>query len=240
MISKKLFLIIIFGLFLTAAVFAFADTPTQEKQNMLFSQGVGCYKHKNYYQAKLLFVQLDQLHDRRAKAWLSKVDRVITRLELLTIQKLEGQHKEELQAKAKAKAKALEDERQAGIKAEAEMKVENARAQAERSAHEKEHREDIMRQEAQERQSQVQLEIRREALRKQLEEGVDAMYRDALNLYKLGDYLTAADRFKDVQDILPGYKDSERYMDDARQKSLTIKPRDNVSKALDIFDPNAK
>ena len=79
--------------------------------------------------------------------------------------------------------------------------------------------------ERQERQRQAQLEAQREAVRKQLEDGVEAMYQEALSLYKQGDYTAAADRFKDVQDILPGYKHSEQYMDEARQKSLTVKPQ---------------
>jgi len=132
---------------------------------------------------------------------------------------------------------------------------------------ENQHREELF---AQERQRQAQLEARREAVRKQLEDGVEAMYQDALSLYKQGEYGTAADRFKDVQDILPGYKRSEQYLDEARAKSFDQKSQavvvpdtsgdstpsspapitdpapsasshqDNVSKALDLFDPNAK
>ena len=105
------------------------------------------------------------------------------------------------------------------------------------------------RQRIQERQRLAPLEARRKALRKQFEDGLEVMYQEALSLYKQGDYTAAADRFKDVQDILPGYKRSEQYMDESRQRSLTLKPQalitpdasgDNVSKALDLFDPNAK
>ena len=72
------------------------------------------------------------------------------------------------------------------------------------------------------------------------------MYQEALSLYKRGDYTAAADKFKDVRDIIPGYKRSEQYMDEARQKSLTVNlqrecsRQDAVSKVLDLFDLNAK
>ena len=114
--------------------------------------------------------------------------------------------------------------------------------------------------ERQEHERQAQLEAQREAVHKQLEDGVELMYQEALGLFKQGDYTAAADRFKDVQDILPGYKRSQEYMQDARQKSMTIKPsvltmpspastnttpapvshQGDASKALDILDPNAK
>jgi hypothetical protein len=86
------------------------------------------------------------------------------------------------------------------------------------------------------------------------------MYQEALSLYKRGDYTAAADKFKDVRDIIPGYKRSEQYMDEARRKSLTVNlqavnasphasavpaspsasRQDVVSKVLDLFDLNAK
>ena len=106
-----------------------------------------------------------------------------------------------------------------------------------------------------EQQRQAALEAQREAVRKQLEDGVEAMYQEAMSLYKQESYSAAADRFKDVLDILPGYKRAAQYMDDSRQKSLTVntqavvesKPaaapvshQDSVSKALDLLDPNVK
>ena len=112
--------------------------------------------------------------------------------------------------------------------------------------------------ERQEHQRQAELEIKREAVRKQIEEGVEAMYQEAMSLYKQGNYTAAADKFKDVQDILPGYKRSAQYMDEANQKSSvgipqaepaaasvpsaspSVSRQDDVSKALDLFDSNAK
>ena len=188
--------------------------------------------------------------------------------------KKEKEHQEELRVKQ-------ENDRQMKIKAEAEARVAQAKEQAEKLAQEQKHREEVLRQqeqqreerikqeqimrdearrreelERQERQRQAQLEAQRIAVRRQLEDGVETMYQDALSLYHQGEYTAAADRFRDVQDILPGYKRSEQYMDEARQKSLTVKPQeavastappsppvshqDNISKALDLFDPNAK
>ena len=96
-------------------------------------------------------------------------------------------------------------------------------------------KEGFLHQQAQVRQRQDELQARREAVRKQLEDGVEAMYQEALRVYQHGDYAAAADKFKDVRDIIPGYKRSEQYMDEARQKSLTVNLQ-VVSKALDLFD----
>jgi len=170
----------------------------------------------------------------------------------------EREHQRELKAQREA-------ERQAKLKAEAEAKAAEAKAEAQKAAQEEKQKEEMLRQqeqereekakqdqiireeqqrreelERQERQRQAQLEAQRQAVRKELEDGVEAMYQEALSLYKQGEYTAAADRFKDVQDILPGYKRSGQYMDEAREKSLEVKPQDNVSKALDLFDPNAK
>lgn len=165
-------LYILLCLFITASVIAFADASvlSVEKANKLLRQGVDCYKHKQYDQAELLFNALADQHDRRAVAWIKKI----------------------------------------------------------------------------ERQRQAHLQTQRESIRKQFIKGVQDMYQEALSLYKQGDYATAADRFKDVQDIFPGFKNSKHYMDEARQKSLKTqavisptKSKANVSKALDLFDPNA-
>ncbi len=101
------------------------------------------------------------------------------------------------------------------------------------------------RQRIQERQRPSSLEARREAVRKQLEDGVEAMYQEALSSYKQGDYMAAAEKFKDVQDILSGYQSAGQYMDEALLKSLvpaspSVSRQDAVSKALDLLDPNAQ
>ena len=61
------------------------------EQNMLFNEGVDCYRNRRYSQAKLLFSELADQHDSRADGWLKKMDRAITQ-ELLKSQ--EGQARE--------------------------------------------------------------------------------------------------------------------------------------------------
>jgi tetratricopeptide (TPR) repeat protein len=198
---------------------------------------------------------------------------------------LRAQRDAERQARLKAQAEARErikEEKQKEKERRQELKAEQARVQAEKSAQEQKRREEVLNQqeeqrqekikqeeiireesqrrqelERQERERQSQLEAQREIVRKQLEDGVEAMYQDALRLYQQGEYTAAADRFKDVEDIIPDYKHAGQYMDEARTKSLIAKPQavatdpstpasssvshqDNVSKALDLFDPNAK
>ena len=79
------------------------------------------------------------------------------------------------------------------------------------------------------------MDAQREAVRKQLEDGVEAMYQEALNLYRHGEFSSAADRFKDVQDIIPGYKHSGQYMDEARMKALTARSQSIITS--DTSDP---
>jgi len=182
-----------------------------------------------------------------------------------------------------------EQEREARIKAIEEARIAAAHAAEQRAAEEKQHREELQREAEQQREEQIkqqeiereesehrqeiehqeqerqaQLEAQREAVRQQLEDGVEEMYQNALSLYNQGQYTAAADRFKDIQDIIPGYKRSEQYMDDARQKAIAansepvsqpaaaapavasddsstpVSHDQSVSKALDLFDPNAK
>ena len=206
---------------------------------------------------------------------------------------------QERQARIKAAADARQkriEEKEKERERQKELKAQQAQAKADALVQEKKHREEFLREQAQEReekikqeeivreetkrqqemeqqerQRQAELEIQREAVRKQLEQGVEAMYQEALGMYNQGNFTAAADKFKDIQDILPGYKHSEQYMDESRQKSMVIETpqvlinspsaqetntttpppaaspvstpvshQDDVSKALDLFDPNAK
>ena len=98
----------------------------------------------------------------------------------------------------------------------------------------------------QKQQYRASLEGQREIVRKELENGAEIMYQEALNLYKQRHYTAAADRFQDVQEILPGYKRTGEYLDDARSKALNVPVRssspvsrqESISKALDLFEPN--
>ncbi len=210
-------------------------------------------------------------------------------------QRIFGAEEPAARADRLAREEKRKEERQKEKARQQELRAEKAKEQAERSAREQKRREEILheqeqqreergKQEAiireetkrkedlenQERQHQAQLDSQREAVRKQLEDGVEIMYQDALSLFNQGHFTAAADRFKDVQDILPGYKRSAQYMDEARQKSLftspqasnipqvpastanvtavpvdagaspTVSRQDSISKALDLFDPNAK
>jgi TolA-binding protein len=91
------------------------------------------------------------------------------------------------------------------------------------------------------------MSTQREAVHRELVNGVETMYQEALKLYQQGHYTAAADRFKDVQEILPGYKNVEQYMDDANSKALNVPAassspvsrQDTISKALDLFEPKS-
>ena len=388
-----------------------------KEQNALFKEGVDRYEHRKFVQAKILFDELDQQQDARAKAWLKKVDRAITRdllkneaadekerssylsdqlkaqRQLLVIQESERQRQKKLAEELERQKRLFEDNHSFELRKEETLKIQERERQqqeekqsilsketskqeemyrfhkikftpkpalkptvvktkailnpktnfnskvsapkikwlfpsnvaakqiqeqnqkvrqakmnaedAERQerldeqqrqrerqkeliSQQQEQKAELIRQQqrqrevlirqneilreqekrrqdlyAQERERQSQLESQREEVRKQLEIGVEEMYKEALSLYNQGDYSQAADRFKDVQDIIPGYKRSSQFMDEARMKTMTTQPQapiasnenqaspngtaptsvshqDDVSKALDLFDPNAK
>ncbi len=79
-----------------------------------------------------------------------------------------------------------------------------------------------------------------EAVHKQLEDSVDVMYQEAVRLYNQGQFTAAADKFKDVDGILPGYKRTSQYMDEAQKEIGSAPQKDAVSKALDLFDPHVQ
>ncbi len=100
------------------------------------------------------------------------------------------------------------------------------------------------------------LEAERAVLRKQLEDGVEAIYQEAIVLYKAGKYIDAIQRFNDVQDIIPDYKRSKDLMEKSIQ--FSARPKENISivvpqpaihggsrnkavkNALDRFEPNVR
>lgn len=312
------------------------------EQSMLFSEAVDCYRHKKYTQARLLFVELAQQHDRRSEAWLKKVDRANSdeilknkesqerehtafiaeqlraQRKLIVIQERERERQrkltEELERqkllyeedrllqrqkqqvlKAQERERQLQEEQRLKSVANPQQKTPAVQEsvmspEQEKLYLEKKHREELNGQQEQqleekikqaqivreatkrkaelqrqEREREAKLNAQREALRKQLEDGVNVMYQEALRLYKQGKYTAAAQRFKDIQDILPGYKRASQYMDEARLKAETalksqaqgipdtsVLPgtsnppsasssatrQDTISKTLDLFDPN--
>ena len=265
------------------------------QQNGLFNEAVECYKHRKYTQARLLFGELDDQHDRRAESWLKKVDRAISEEVLKTkeaqerersafiAEQMRAQHKLEIiQERERKRQKELTEEwdRQKRLYEQNNMLERQKMSTMKSQQQERQHQEDLrhkaekedqkeqvtyrfhkvqnvaVAQKAapvqktvtaekairEEPQSQSQLNMRKDALHKQLEDGVDAMYQEALRLYKQGQYTQAADKFKDVQDIIPNYKSTGQYIDESRQKaqSAPVTHQTAVSKALDLFDPNVK
>ena len=83
--------------------------------------------------------------------------------------------------------------------------------------------------------------------------GVDVMYQEGMRLYKAGDYESAANKFQDVEDVLPDYKKTHDLMTKARQQirtpvavpskrpSSSASPspsrEEAIKKSLDLFDP---
>ena len=66
---------------------------------------------------------------------------------------------------------------------------------------------------------QQKLENERQAIRQQLESGVETMYAEALKLYKSGNYQAAATRFSDIQDLIPNYKNTDQYLKALKEPS---------------------
>ncbi len=280
-----------------------------QEQNIIFNEGVDCYQHKQYTQAKLLFEELAQKRDRRAEVWIKKTDRAITQQllkseereerertafiadqvkaqrELLIIQERERQRQKKLTEELERQKLLYEDNLSMQLRKEETLKAqerERERQEAKRLKQEEENRkqqevfrfhkiETATKPQAQpvvvtppvasvslsasDRQRQAQLEARREAVRKRFLDGVEGMYQDALKLYKQGKYSAAANGFKVLQDIFPGYKRTEEYLDKVRLKSLNanasatpittpgtsvLSHQDIVSKALDLFDSDVK
>jgi len=280
------------------------DTADQYKrrevmreQAMLFSEAVDCYRHKQYTQAQLLFGELANQHDRRAEAWLKKVDRAISeevlkakqaqereqtafiadqlkaQRKLRLMQEREGQRQKKLREELERQKRFYEEDRLLQRQKQETMKAqerERTRQEERRRKIEKEQEEQqkVYRfhkvqgvgnpQEGPQPQAlshQPPLNAQREVIRKQLEDGVEGMYQEAVRLYNQGQYPAAAEKFKDVEDIIPGYKRAGQYRQEASLKSrsmiLTGTPnspsvfsstnrQDAVSKALDLFDPDVK
>ena len=294
----------------------------KQEQDMLFNQGVGFYKQKNYTQAKILFAQLADRHDRRGEAWLKKVDRALTQQllrneeqkakertafiadqlraqrELAVIQERERQRQKKLTEEIERQKRRYEDDRLLQLRKEETLKAQERERELQEQKRLRMQEENGKREEAfrfhkietaaqpqpqagpgavampakqlqaqpelekkpkEEALRQAQLEARRAVVRKQLEEGVEAMYQDALKAYQQGRFTLAADRFKDVEDIFPGYKRAGIYMHEARLKSLAVNPQaviipetsqapaspsvsrqETISKTLDLFDSNVK
>lgn len=284
--NKKFFLYILSAFFSTASVCAFAGgsiPPVSPEVKAAYKEAVDLYRQKKFYPAQDAFEHVDKVVPgyRATRHYLKIIDRDII------MAKEKAMWLAQIEEKKRKRASVQQEQRLR----QQELKAEKNEAQDERVAQEKKHREEISRKQERQREEKIkqeeiiggedqrrqegqgqgrqQLEAMREIVRQQLEDGVEAMYQQALSLYNQGDYAVAADGFKYVQDIFPGYKRSKQYMDEARQKSLAVKPQavthdasegstdvpttpavasasasvsrqDNVFKALDSFDPNAR
>jgi len=129
------------------------------------------------------------------------------------------------------------------------QEMERRRQEAERLERERQER---LRPQA--KQMREKLEAERAVLRKQLEDGVEVIYQEAIVLYKAGKYIDAIQRFNDVQDIIPDYKQSKDLMKKSIQ--LSVKPQGDfpapvpqpvgvsrdkaVKNALDRFESNVR
>ncbi len=173
-------------------------------------------------------------------------------------QDLKDKKKQEIKQKEEARKKEAELLRQ---KAEQKEKESLEKHKAQEQAHLEEQHKIELEKDLEERQKK--LEEERRVIHQQLNNGVEAIYRNALRLYRSGDYQAAAVRFSDVQDLIPNYKNAGEYLkkSQARNKSATSLPvvsktlaspeainnpqnatksaqKDELSKALDLFETN--
>ncbi len=171
--------------------------------------------------------------------------------------------KEALRLEAQQRQQALEERR---INAAAKMKErEELKKQEEESKQEALRRSQLQRQL---KSQQNELQVQREKLRREMEQQTDVFYNQGVAYYKKGQYDQALKKFKDVEDVLPNYKQTQEYMlkaNDAMLNKLTpqsapkitpiatqqsfAKDKKDVSqephrsteidKTLDLFDPHS-
>ncbi|MBI3314621.1 MAG: hypothetical protein HYZ86_01590 [Candidatus Omnitrophica bacterium] len=137
----------------------------------------------------------------------------------------EEQRKQEMERR-RQEAERLERERQERLK-----KIDGSRKQKKKA--EAKAREDAGSKaelDAQADQMRKKLEAERAVLRKQLEDRVEAIYQEAVGLYKAGKYTEAGKKFNDVQDIIPDYKRSKDLMKKSIQ--LSVKSQKNIPVAV--------
>jgi len=119
------------------------------------------------------------------------------------------------------------------------QEMERRRQEAERLERERQGRHKKM-----ERPQEIRekLEAERAVLRKQLEDGVEAIYQEAMGLYKAGKYAEAGEKFNDVQDIIPDYKQAKDLMNKSMQQPPLhgVSRNKSVENALDRFESNVR
>ena len=200
-------------------------------------------------EAKKLAQDTRQLKETRKTAREKEQARQKKLINALEVQKkeMESQRQQECLHPKEERKKYLEREEQR------KQEMERRRQEAERLERERQGRPSDAPKAGQ---MQKKLEAERAVIRKQLEDGVEALYQEAIVLYKAGKYIDAIERFNDVQDIIPDYKQSKDLMKKAIQ--FSVKPQENISvavpqpalqgvsrnkavkNALDHFEPNVR
>lgn len=194
----------------------------------------------------------EQLRQERLQAQQEKRTQEQKRREDLRQQKQQQRQKEmerrrqEAEQKEKARIEKQKEAQQAHWQAGKNYQEKKAiTGQAQQEAKRKTELEKIF----QERQ---QLGSEQQAVRQELVNGVEAIYQEAVNLYKSGNYQAALKRFSYVQNLIPNYKDTDIFLKKFQnfstppaaphlEKATTAPSRaEEVSKTLDLFDPNTQ
>ncbi len=179
------------------------------------------------------------------------------RLEVL--QKKEEERKQEMERR-RQQAEQMERERQENKKKlEQEREEKKKKMEEDRQQKEQEQakaKEEVRRKaeiDEQARQRKAQLDAERAAIRKQIEDGAESMYKEALELYKQGQYNRAIQKFHDVDEVMPNYKKSRELIKKSVEESikaqeipavkLTPRPMSRssaVEKALDNLESHGR
>ncbi len=170
-------------------------------------------------------------------------------------QQVKAREEARLKAEELRRQKEADEAKARKQREEAEAEARRQKAAADAQAKQKAEMEQAI------RERREKLESERQEIQRKLTEGADAMYQEAADLYKKGDYPAAVAKFQDVEDILPNYKQTRDYINKARtnasakpeepqimvpEKSAVPSSRvpstsrdEAIQKTLDLFDPNA-
>ncbi len=127
------------------------------------------------------------------------------------IEKRKDQLKQEAEARKQqeadrknqlAKAKMEEQQRKIELKKQKEQEIIENKKKEELAKKAKEH--------------QKQLEDERKAIEQRLNESASAIYEEAMGLYKKENYEAAYNKLKDLEDILPDFKQTRKFMEQAK------------------------
>ncbi len=112
------------------------------------------------------------------------------------------------------RAQILKDkERQQQEKLEEQRRKDEIKRQQEEALKERQRREEL---ERQAREHQKQLDEERRVIQQKLNDSASAIYDEAMRLYAQANYQAAYNKFKDLQDVLPDFKQTQKYMTQAQ------------------------